>query len=145
MRCVVQRVGHAQVEVGGKITGKIQDGLLVFVGFKTGDTHDTVDWCAKKIVELRVFQDSEEKMNLSVKDIGGEILVVSQFTLYADCKKGTRPSFIDAMEPKNAEKLYQYFIEKVRSYNVNVQEGIYQAMMKVSLLNNGPVTIIVEK
>ena len=145
MKAVIQRVRNAELKVDGKITGQINQGLLIFLGVGPEDTEKNADELIKKICNLRIFRDEEEKMNLSVKDINGEILVVSQFTLYADCKKGNRPSFVNAAEPKFANNLYEYFINKCKEKVKNVEKGIFAADMKVSLINEGPVTILLEK
>jgi D-aminoacyl-tRNA deacylase len=146
MKVVVQRVNRASVTVENEITGKIKKGLLLLVGIHESDTKKEIDWCCNKISKLRIFEDDEGKMNKSVQDIKGEILVVSQFTLYGDTKKGTRPSFIEAAKPDVAEPLYNYMIERFKkSMDLNVQEGEFGAMMQVELVNDGPVTIIVEK
>ena len=145
MKAVIQRVTNAEVKVEGKITGKIGEGLLILLGVAPDDTTENADALIKKICNLRIFRDENDKMNLSVKDIDGEILVVSQFTLYADCAKGNRPSFVNAALPQKAEELYEYFKEKCKSEVRNVECGIFGADMKVSLLNNGPVTIVLER
>lgn len=145
MKLVVQRVSEAKVEVDNEIVGKIGQGFLVLFGAGEGDTKEQADFLAEKLCNLRVFADENHKMNLSIKDIAGELLVVSQFTLYADCKKGNRPSFINAASPEEANELYEYFMEKCKDLVKNVQKGIFGADMKVSLLNDGPVTIILEK
>lgn len=145
MKLVVQRVSEAKVEVDNKIVGKIGQGFLVLFGAGEGDTKEQADFLAEKLCNLRVFADENHKMNLSIKDIDGELLVVSQFTLYADCKKGNRPSFINAASPEEANELYEYFMKKCKDLVKNVQKGIFGADMKVSLLNDGPVTIILEK
>lgn len=145
MKLVVQRVTNASVEVDNKIVGKIGKGFLVLFGVAQGDSKEQADFLAEKLCNLRVFEDKDEKMNLSIKDIDGELLVVSQFTLYADCRKGNRPSFIDAANPQEANELYEYFMDKCKGLVKNVEKGIFGADMKVSLLNNGPVTIILEK
>ncbi|PKD42675.1 D-aminoacyl-tRNA deacylase [Rhodohalobacter barkolensis] len=146
MKVVVQRVNRASVTVENEITGKIKKGLLLLVGIHETDTKKEIDWCCNKISKLRIFEDDEGKMNRSVQDIKGGILVVSQFTLYGDTKKGTRPSFIEAAKPDVAEPLYNYMVERFKkSTDLNIQEGKFGAMMQVELLNDGPVTIIVEK
>ncbi len=145
MKLVIQRVSEAKVEVNNEIVGKIGKGFLVLFGAGKGDTKEQADFLAEKLCNLRVFSDENYKMNLSVKDIDGELLVVSQFTLYADCKKGNRPSFINAAAPEEANELYEYFMDKCKNLVKNVQKGIFGADMKVSLLNDGPVTIILEK
>ena len=145
MKLVIQRVSKASVEVENEIVGKIDEGFLVLFGAGQGDTEEQADYLAEKLCNLRVFRDENDKMNLSIKDIDGEILVVSQFTLYADCRKGNRPSFVNAAAPDEAEKLYEYFVEKCRKLVKKVEKGIFGADMKVNLLNNGPVTIILEK
>lgn len=144
MRAVVQRVSHAQVKVDGKVVGKIEKGYLVLLGVKEGDTTKEADFLANKVVNLRVFEDENDKMNLSIKDVGGEMLIVSQFTLYGDASHGNRPSFIEAARPEEANSLYEYFCDKVNE-EVHVEKGIFQAEMKVELLNDGPVTILLEK
>ena len=146
MKIVVQRVKNAKVEVEGKVVGKIDKGFLVLLGVTHNDTEEQADYVAKKLCGLRVFTDENDKMNLSLKDVGGELLIVSQFTLYADCSQGNRPSFINAAKPDQAEKLYEYFCNQCnQKYNIKVEKGIFGADMKVTLLNDGPVTIIIEK
>lgn len=145
MKLVIQRVDDAKVEVEDKIIGKIGQGFLVLLGVAPEDTKEIADFLVHKLVNLRVFTDENDKMNLSVKDINGEILIVSQFTLYANCKNGNRPSFEQAAKPEQANELYEYFVEKCKEENINVQTGKFGAHMQVSLLNNGPVTIILEK
>ena len=145
MKLVIQRVSKASVKVENEIVGKIDEGFLVLFGVGQGDTKEQADYLAEKLCNLRVFGDENDKMNLSIKDIDGELLVVSQFTLYADCRKGNRPSFVNAAAPDEAEKLYEYFVEKCRKLVKKLEKGIFGADMKVSLLNNGPVTIILEK
>ena len=144
MRAVVQRVSHAQVKVDGKVVGKVEKGYLVLLGVKEGDTKKEADFLANKVVNLRVFEDENDKMNLSIKDVGGEMLIVSQFTLYGDASHGNRPSFIEAARPEEANSLYEYFCDKV-GQEVHVEKGVFQAEMKVELLNDGPVTILLEK
>ena len=145
MKVVIQRVNEASVEVDSKIVGTINKGLVVLVGFTEGDNLDTLKWMVNKIVNLRIFDDDEGVMNLSVKEIKGDILSVSQFTLYGDTTKGNRPSYIEALEPDEASKLYREFNKLLKEENINVEEGIFQADMEVNLSNDGPVTIIIEK
>ena len=145
MKLVIQRVANAQVEVDKKIVGKINKGYLVLFGVTEGDTIDQADALAEKLCKLRIFEDENEKMNLSINDVEGELLIVSQFTLYANCEKGNRPSFVEAMEPKKANEMYEYFIERCKEKVKKVERGIFGADMKVTLLNDGPVTIILEK
>lgn len=145
MKLVIQRVANAQVEVDKKIVGKINKGYLVLFGVKEGDTIEQADALAEKLCKLRIFEDENEKMNLSINDIEGELLIVSQFTLYANCEKGNRPSFVETMEPKKANEMYEYFIERCKEKVKKVERGIFGADMKVTLLNDGPVTIILEK
>ena len=145
MKVVVQRVKNAEVKVDGKIVGKIGKGFLVLLGITHSDTKENADFLVKKVCNLRVFEDENEKMNLSLKDVDGELLIVSQFTLYANCNDGNRPSFVDAAKPDIANDLYEYFCSKCNEKGFNVQKGIFGADMKVSLLNDGPVTIIIEK
>ncbi len=144
MKIVAQRVTQAQVEVDNKVVGKIDNGLMLLVSFTSTDTEKNIDWMVKKVLNLRIFDDSSGKMNLSVQDIKGSILSISQFTLYADATKGNRPSYINALNGKEAIKLYDKFNEKLRE-QIKVETGIFGAEMKVSLLNDGPVTIILEK
>ena len=146
MRCVIQRVSEASVHVDGKEVSSIGKGLLVLVGFKYDDAEEQIQWMARKIPVLRVFNDEEGKMNLSVEDIKGEILVVSQFTLYGELKKGTRPSYSKAASPEVAQSLYDKFIKELKSRTTcPVKTGIFRAYMQVSLINDGPVTIILER
>lgn len=144
MRAVVQRVASAQVRVGEQVTGSIGAGLLVLVAVHESDTVKEAEWLADKIVDLRLFTDTEDKMNLSCREIGGELLVVSQFTLYGDCRRGRRPSYCHSASPDKAEPLYGLFVEQLKRSGLRVQEGIFQAHMEVSLVNDGPVTLIVE-
>lgn len=144
MRAIVQRVKHASVTVDGEVIGKIEQGFMVLVGVKCGDTEKNADFIIKKCCGLRVFEDSEEKMNLSLTDIGGSLLIVPNFTLYADCKKGFRPGFSDAAAPAEAERLYNYVVEGCRQSGIPVETGSFGADMKVELLNDGPITLIIE-
>ena len=144
MKAVIQRVGGARVEVGGETVGKIGKGILVLLGVEKGDGERDAQWLAEKIVALRIFEDQAGKMNLSVNDIKGELLVVSQFTLAGNCAKGRRPSFDSAAPPEEANRLYEYFVERLRMIGLKVETGIFQAMMQVSLTNDGPVTFILE-
>ena len=145
MKVVIQRVSKAEVEVEGKVVGKINKGFLVLLGVTHGDTKEQADYIVKKICNLRIFTDENGKMNLSLKDVGGELLIVSQFTLYADTSSGNRPSFINAEKPEEANKLYEYVCKECEKKGIKVEKGIFGAHMKVSLLNDGPVTIIIEK
>ena len=145
MRALIQRVKHASVTIDGVVKSSIEKGLLVFLGFADGDTEDLIEPIAKKLSGLRIFEDENEKMNLSVSDVGGEILVVSQFTLYADCKKGKRPSFTNAMAPSLANEYYEKFVKLLESITEKeVKTGEFGADMKVELLNDGPVTIMLD-
>lgn len=146
MKIVVQRVKNASVKVNGKVTGSIEFGLLLLIGIHETDGKEEADWCISKIPKLRIFQDDDDKMNLSVKDIGGGILAVSQFTLYGNTRKGTRPSFIEAARPEVAEPLYDYMINELNlKSGCKVESGEFGAMMDVEFTNNGPVTLILEK
>ena len=143
MRALIQRVDNARVLSDGEILGKIGRGLLILLGVSSDDTEKEVDWVANKSVYLRIFEDEYGKMNLDVKTVGGEIMVVSQFTLYGNCRKGNRPSFTQAALPEKAKKLYRRFIERIKKENIPVAEGLFGAHMSVSLTNNGPVTLLV--
>ena len=145
MKAVLQRVKYAEVKVDGKSVGKIQKGLLIFLGIGKNDDEKIADKVIKKTCNLRIFEDENQKMNKSIKDIHGEILIISQFTLYANCKSGNRPSFIEAARPKEAIPLYEYFCDECAKNGIEVQKGIFGADMKVQLLNDGPVTIVIEK
>ncbi len=144
MRAVIQRVTDADVSVGNKITGAIAKGYVVLLGVEDGDTEADADYLAEKITGLRVFEDNEEKMNLSIMDVEGEILSISQFTLLADARKGRRPSFVKAARPEEANKLYLYLNEKLREKGIKVEEGIFRAEMLVRINNDGPVTILLD-
>jgi len=144
MRAVIQRARECQVTVGDEIIGKIGNGLAVLLGVNSRDTEKDADYLADKVANLRIFVDENNKMNLSVKDTGGEIMVVSQFTLYGDCRKGRRPSYNDAAPPELAERLYEYFVSNLKKMGLAVATGRFQAMMNVSLTNDGPVTILLD-
>lgn len=144
MRVVIQRANRALVRVEGKIAGEIGKGLLVLLGVGHGDSSREADYLLDKIINLRIFEDAEGKMNLSLLDVGGELMVISQFTLYADCRKGRRPSFTDASPPEEAQKLYDYFVAEAKGRGLKVATGIFQALMEVELLNFGPVTIFLD-
>ena len=145
MKIVIQRVTNAQVEVDKKVVGKIGKGFLVLLGVTHEDTKENADYLVKKLCKLRVFSDENDKMNLSLKDVNGELLIVSQFTLYANCKDGNRPSFVEAAKPEQANELYEYFCSECKKNDIKVEKGIFGADMKVTLLNDGPVTIVIEK
>ena len=145
MRFLVQRVNKASVEVDGEIIGKIEKGFLVFIGISETDDRIIADKMVKKLIGLRIFDDENDKINLDLKSVGGQLLLISQFTLYADCKKGNRPSFVNAGAPEMANAIYQYIIEQCRKEIPIVEEGKFGADMKVQLLNDGPVTIVMEK
>lgn len=144
MKVVIQRVLSSSVEVDNKIVGKINEGLTILVGFSKSDTYEKIDKIVNKIIKLRIFDDNNHIMNKSILDIGGSILSISQFTLYANVKKGNRPSYIDAMKSSEAEKLYNYFNNELSKY-IEVKQGIFGSNMKLNIENNGPVTIIIEE
>jgi D-tyrosyl-tRNA(Tyr) deacylase len=144
MRAVVQRVSRARVSVENEIVGEIQGGLLVLLGVSVEDAEKDAIYLLDKILNLRIFNDAEDKMNLSLLEITGELLVVSQFTLYGDVRRGRRPSYSDAAAPEKANKLYEFFVSEARKQISNVQTGVFQAMMKVELVNEGPVTILLD-
>lgn len=145
MRTVIQRVNSAAVYVDGNCTGSIERGILIFVGIRKGDTRAQVEWLADKIKRLRIFEDPDGKMNMSATDLGYGYLVISQFTLYGECKKGTRPSFTEAAPPSEAIPLYEYFVEIMKSDGARTETGIFGADMRITADNDGPVTIILEK
>lgn len=144
MRAVIQRVSEAKVAVDQKECARMGPGLLVLLAAGQGDGEKEVDWMAEKIINLRIFPDDQERMNRSLLDSGGEMIVVSQFTLYGDCRKGRRPSFVHALEPEAAERLCEMFIRKVRSQGISCGSGVFGAHMQVSLVNDGPVTLLVD-
>lgn len=144
MRAVIQRVSQAQVSVDGECIGRIGHGLVVLLGIRSDDTQAQADYISDKIIGLRIFSDQAGKFNRSLRDVGGELLIVSQFTLYGDCRKGRRPSFIAAAGVEIALPLYEYFVERARSQNIRVATGRFQANMAVQLVNDGPVTIILD-
>lgn len=145
MRCVVQRSGPARVTVAGEVTGAIDGGLVVLVGFGPRDTEQELSWMARKLPRLRIFRDQDERMNRSLIDVGGGILLISQFTLYGDCRKGQRPSFVGSAPPEQAQALYERFAALLRADWPQVAEGVFGAMMQVSLTNDGPVTLVLER
>ena len=144
MRAVVQRVTEGDVTVENQVTGSIGNGFVVLLGVEDTDTEKDAEYLADKIVGLRIFEDADDKMNLSLQDVCGEMLVISQFTLLADARKGRRPNFVKAARPEMAKKLYDYFVEKVKAHGIKVGEGIFQAHMMVSIYNDGPVTILLD-
>ena len=144
MRAVVQRVSQARVDVAGETVGAIERGLLVLLGVQTPDTEHDADYLAAKIVSLRIFNDAQGKMNLDLQDVQGGVLVVSQFTLYGDARKGRRPSFVQAAPPEQAERLYEYFLDATARHGVPVAHGVFGAYMQVHLVNDGPVTLLLD-
>lgn len=144
MRAVIQKVKNANVKVDGDTVGEIQKGFLVFLGIEAGDTQSDLAYIVGKISKIRIFKDADDKMNLSIKDVGGEILSISQFTLLGDARKGNRPSFTGAEKPEKAKEIYLEFNEELRKEGIKVAEGIFQADMEVSLVNDGPVTILLD-
>ena len=144
MRIVIQRVSRARVTVNGETTGEIERGLLVLLGVGTGDTRVDADYLAEKTIGLRIFEDADGKMNLAVADVGGAVLIVSQFTLYGDVRRGKRPSFDGAAAPQQARELYEYFVEKIRAVGLPCESGRFQETMQVELVNEGPVTILLD-
>ena len=145
MKVIIQRVLNAKCVVNEENVSEITSGMMLLVGFTNGDSVEQIDKMVKKIINLRIFEDENKKMNLSIQKVNGEILSISQFTLYGDCSQGNRPSFIEAARPEEANPLYEYFCNQCELNNIEVQKGIFGADMKVSLLNDGPVTIIMEK
>ena len=145
MRLVIQRVTYAAVSVAGQMVGRCGAGFCILAGVRNGDTPAEAKWLASKVANLRVFEDGAGKMNLSLLDVKGEALVVSQFTLYADAQRGRRPDFIDAARPEQAEPLIEYFVEQLRAEGVPTQTGVFRAMMQVEIHNEGPVTILLER
>jgi len=144
LRAVVQRVKNSEVKVDDNIIGSIDSGLLVFLGIGNEDAMDDIDYLIDKIVNLRVFEDQEGKMNLSALDLEKEIMIISQFTLYGDCRKGRRPSFFDAAPPDQAERLYDVFVNKIKNYDLKIATGEFQAMMDIDSVNDGPVTLLLD-
>lgn len=144
MRAVIQRVSRASVKIDGAIHGEISHGMLVLLGIRGSDTESDLQWLAEKVVHLRIFEDQQGKMNKSLADIDGEMLIISQFTLYGDCRKGRRPGFSSAAAPEIAEPLYRQFIEEVKNRQIKVATGIFQASMEVELVNDGPVTLLLD-
>jgi D-tyrosyl-tRNA(Tyr) deacylase len=145
MRALVQRVRKSSVSVDGRVVGAIGPGLTVLLGVKEGDTEEEARWLASKVANLRIFPDAEGKLNRSVLEMGGQVLVVSQFTLYADCRRGRRPSFVEAARPEVADPLVEKFVEFLRAEGLQVETGVFQAEMLVEIHNDGPVTVLVEK
>ena len=144
MRAVIQRVNQASVQINGITTGKIGPGLVVLLGIRADDTSKDLQWLADKIVHLRIFDDKKGKMNISLADIGGEMLIISQFTLYGDCRKGRRPGYSNSAPPEIAEPLYQQFIKEVKNHRITVATGNFRASMEVALVNDGPVTLLLD-
>ena len=144
MRAVVQRVSRAAVRVDSNTVGEIGKGLVVLLGIRSGDTREAADYLAERVANLRIFPDADDKMNLSVQDIQGAVLAVSQFTLYGDVRRGRRPSFIEAAPPAEAEPLYEHFLAALRGHGLRVASGVFRAMMEVELVNDGPVTILLD-
>ena len=144
MRTVIQRCQYCEVEVNDELVGNINSGLLIFLGIGKEDSREDADYLIDKIVNLRIFEDENQKMNLSALDLNKELMLVSQFTLFGDCRQGRRPSFFEAAPPAEAEKLYDYFVEKAKKSRLKIETGEFQAMMDISLVNDGPVTILVD-
>lgn len=144
MRAVVQRISQGKVEVNNQLTGEIEKGLLVYLGISADDTVEDIKYMVEKVINLRIFEDSEEKMNLSLIDTNGRLLLVSQFTLMGDCRKGRRPNFSEAARPEKAQELYNIFIEECKKNNIIVETGVFQAHMMVHSINDGPVTVLID-
>ncbi len=144
MRAVIQRVSRASVRINDRATRRIDHGLVVLLGIRTDDTVKELQWLADKVVHLRIFDDDDGKMNISLADIGGEMLIISQFTLYGDCRKGRRPGYSNSAPPEIAEPLYQQFIEEVKNHRISVATGTFRAAMEVELVNDGPVTLLLD-
>ena len=144
MRAVIQRVSESSVRVDGKVVGEIGKGIMVLLGVEEGDTEKEAQYIADKVIGLRIFEDEDGKMNHSLQEVGGELLAISQFTLLGDARKGRRPSYSNAARPEEANRLYEYFVEKVKATGTKVEKGVFQADMKVSLVNDGPVTILLD-
>ncbi|MFQ5584322.1 MAG: D-aminoacyl-tRNA deacylase [Calditrichia bacterium] len=144
MRAVIQRVKEASVEINGKIVGEIEQGLVILLGISQDDSEVDADYLADKIPQLRIFNDAAGKMNLSLLDVNGKILAISQFTLYGNTRKGRRPSFVKAAPPEIAKPLYEYFIERISKHHISVEKGVFGAMMLVKIFNDGPVTILLD-
>lgn len=144
MRAVIQRVSKAEVIIDNKIFSEIGKGLVALIGIKEDDTNETIDLMAEKLINMRIFSDENGKMNLSVVDVGGEIMIVSNFTVYGDTKKGRRPSYIESAKPEIAEEIYNKFVNSVKIKNITVKTGVFRAMMSVNICNDGPVTLILE-
>ena len=144
MRVVLQRVSRASVTIDGRTAGAVERGFCLLVGFTHGDTDVTVDWMAEKVAGLRLFSDADGKMNLGIDEVGGAVLVVSQFTLLGDARRGRRPSYIEAARPEEADRLYLFFVEELRRSGLTVATGVFRAMMDVALVNQGPVTILLD-
>ena len=144
MRLVIQRVKQTSVSIDNKVYSSIDKGLLIFIGINTNDKKEDVCYLVKKLINMRIFNDNHHKLNLSVKDLNMSLMLISQFTLYANCKRGNRPSFVDAAQPDIAKPLYEFFIKEIQKYNLNFKTGKFGAMMDIKLINDGPITIILD-
>ena len=144
MRLVIQRVKQTSVSIDNKVYSSIEKGLLIFIGINVNDKKEDVSYLVKKLINMRIFNDNHHKLNLSVKDLNMSLMLISQFTLYANCKRGNRPSFVDAAQPDIAKPLYEFFIKEIQKYNLNFKTGKFGAMMDVKLINDGPITIILD-